>query len=151
TAAEQQRAWHAQPLGDLALELLVKGVVPAHQVRGGGAGALAGSGVLQRGADLELRGQAQVVVAAEAGQPLPIHLQPYPVATGDDASPAQAALPGAKAVTALDAPEDVGAPHASLVFPPGRHCRREPHPAPEADSGSITCACAVAPPSVLVP
>lgn len=58
TVAEQQRRWIAQPLGDFALKRFVRGVVAADQMRGGGTGAIAGSGILQRGDHFELLRQA---------------------------------------------------------------------------------------------
>ena len=110
-AAEQQRARHAEPFGHLALELRMQGVVAADQVRGGRAGAFARDRVLQGGADFELRSQAQVVVAAEAGQPLAIDLDPHPVAPGHRAPLAQAPLRDALAALGEDAFVDVGTGH----------------------------------------
>ncbi|MCW0462723.1 hypothetical protein NB717_003791 [Xanthomonas sacchari] len=91
-AAEQQRLRIAEPVGDLAFQRLVQRVVAAHQVRGGGAGALARGRVLQGGDHFELLRQAQVVVAAEAGQPAAVHFQAHAVAAADAAAHAQAPL-----------------------------------------------------------
>ncbi len=79
-AAEQQRRRIAQPFGDFAFQCFVRGVVPADQMRGGGAGTIAGSGILQRGDHFELLRQAQVVVGTETGQPTAVDLQPHAIA-----------------------------------------------------------------------
>src|SRR5690606_11931801 len=118
-AAEQQRARHLQPFGQLTLELLVQGMVATDQVRGGGAGALAGGGVLQRGGDLELARQAEVVIAAEASQPLPVHLQAHAIAAADGAALAYAPLRGTQAVAVADAFVAIDAGHGSCPSPPG--------------------------------
>src|SRR5690606_34050249 len=113
-----------------ALELGMQGVVAADQVRGAGAGAFAGGGVLQCGADLELRGQAQVVVTAEAGQPLAVDLEADAVAAGHGTALAQAALRRAESVAVADAFVDIDAAHVPCASPRGSPAFGSRHPAP---------------------
>ena len=109
--AEQQRTRIAQPLGHFAFKCLVQGVVAADQVRGTGTSAFACGGVLQRVDHAELLGQAQVVVAAEAGQPLAVHFQAYAITTGDRAPRAATALGIAQGALGVEAGGQVGAGH----------------------------------------
>ena len=109
--AEQQRTRIAQPLGHFALQRFVHGVVTTDQVRGTGTGALACRGVLQRVDHAELLGQAQVVVAAEARQPLAVHFQAHAITTGDRAPRAATALGIAQGALGMEAGGQVGAGH----------------------------------------
>ena len=59
----------------------MQGVVAADQVRGAGTGAFARRCILQRIDHAELLGQAQVIIAAEASQPLAVHLQADAITT----------------------------------------------------------------------
>lgn len=79
-AAEQQRRGIAEPVGDLAFERFMRGVVAADQMRGGGAGTIARGGVLQSGDHFELLRQTQIVVGAKTGQPAAIDFQPHTIA-----------------------------------------------------------------------
>ncbi len=83
----------------------------ADQVRGTGASAFACGGVLQRVDHAELLGQAEVVVAAEAGLPLAVHFQAHAIATGDRASRAATALGIAQGALGVEAGGQVGAGH----------------------------------------
>ncbi|KAG1218229.1 hypothetical protein G6F35_008486 [Rhizopus arrhizus] len=109
--AEQQRTRIAQPLGHLALQCIVHRVVATDQVRGTGTGAFACGRVLQRIDHAELLGQAQVIVAAEAGQPLAIHLQAHAITTADRASRAATPLGIAQGALGMKASGQVGAGH----------------------------------------
>ncbi|MNV47927.1 hypothetical protein D3C71_1398110 [compost metagenome] len=110
-AAKQQRTRVAEPVGHFPLQRVMQGMVAADQVRGGGAGAFARGGILQRADHPELLRQAQVVIAAEAGEPLAIDLQPHAIATGHRAPHAQAPLRVAELALGLDAVVQVGAGH----------------------------------------
>src|SRR5690606_24759293 len=109
TAAEQQRARRADPFGQLALQLVVDRVVAADQVRGGAAGALARSGVLQRVDHRELLRQPQAIVAAEVQQPAAIDLAAHAVAADDGAAHARTSERGALLALRGDARVQVGA------------------------------------------
>jgi hypothetical protein len=74
-AAEQQRARCTEPVGEFAFERVVRGMVAAHEMRGDATGAFARRAVLQGVDHRELLGEAEVVVAAESGQPVAVDFE----------------------------------------------------------------------------
>ena len=108
---EQQRARVAQPLRHFALQRVMQGVVAADQVRCTGAGAFACGGILQRVDHAELLGQAQIIIAAKAGQPLAVHFQADAITTVDRAPRAATALGIAQGALGVEAGGQVGAGH----------------------------------------
>ena len=80
-------------------------------MRGARAGAFACGRILQCVDHAELLGQAQVIVAAEAGQPLAVHLQADAITTADRAPRAATALGIAQGALGVEAGGQVGAGH----------------------------------------
>ncbi len=109
--AEQQCTRITQPLGHFAFQRVMQGVVAADQVRGAGTGAFARRCILQRIDHAELLGQAQVIIAAEASQPLAVHLQADAITTADRAPRAATALGIAQGALGVEAGGQVGAGH----------------------------------------
>ncbi|MNT22445.1 hypothetical protein D3C72_1578270 [compost metagenome] len=113
--AEQQRTRVTEPLGHFAFQCVMQRVVAADQVRSPGTGPFTRGGVLQCVDHAELLGQAQVIVAAEAGQPAPIDFQAHTIATGDRAPRAATALCIAQRALGLEAGGQVGACHGGWM------------------------------------
>ena len=67
-------------------DLNVRGMMATHQVRRGRADTLARGSRLERGDHAELLGQSEVIIAAEAGQPAPIHFATHAIAMPDHAT-----------------------------------------------------------------
>ena len=91
-AAEQQRARGAQPVGELAFQRVVMGVMTADQMRGAAAGTIARCAGLQRVDHCEMLREAEIIVAAEVGQPAAVDFVAHPVAAGDRTALSHAAL-----------------------------------------------------------
>src|SRR5690606_4799957 len=71
---KQQRAWAPGELGQRLLQLVVRGAVADHQVRGAATDAPSFRAVAQGGDHLGMVGQTQVVVGAEGQQRLAVDL-----------------------------------------------------------------------------
>ncbi len=112
--AEQQGARVTEPVGQFAFQRVVQRVVATDQMRGTGTGAIACGRILQRVDHAELLGQAEVVVAAEPGQPAPVNFQAHAITTGDRAPRAATALCIAQRALGLEAGGQVGAGHAGF-------------------------------------
>ncbi|KAF1012761.1 MAG: hypothetical protein GAK31_03978 [Stenotrophomonas maltophilia] len=112
--AEQQRTRVAEPLGHVALQRLVQCVVAADQVRCAGADAFACGCILQCIDHAELLGQAQVIVAAEAGQPAPVQFQADTIAALHRAAGTVAALGIAQGTLGKQAGGQIGAGHGGF-------------------------------------
>ena len=89
----------------------MRGVMPADQVRGTRAGTIACRAALQGADHFELLRQAQVIVAAEFGQPATVHFHAHAVTTGDGAARTHTALGKAQLALGVDALVQVGTGH----------------------------------------
>ena len=109
-AAKQADSHLKQNPNDVEMRFM-RGVMSADQMRSPGAGAIACRTSLQGADHLELLRQAQVIIAAEFGQPATVHFHAHAVTTGDGAARTHTALGKAQLALGVDALLQVGTGH----------------------------------------
>ena len=89
---KKQRPWHLHELGELRLEALVHGAVPAQEMRGAFPDPVTRRGLDRRLHDSRMVREPEVVVAAEREDFLPVHDDSRPLrALADKAAATQTA------------------------------------------------------------